>query len=365
MSDLVNTTADEPREMSTKTLADVVEALIGAAFLEGGFDKAIAALKVFLPRIFWSAVSDRNDILLSSYNIPITYPPHFTQLEQRIGYTFSNKTLPLEALTHPSYTGTNVTSSYERLEFLGDVCLDIVISSTSFAHNPPIPTHGLHLIRTAVVNANFLAFLCLTLSVPIPRTTITTEGKNKVSSHETTIPRHIWQFMRQSPAAAVRLAQQDCLNRYEALKTPILESLRQGTHIPWSLLARLDAPKFFSDIIESLLGAIYIDSHGSLAACEGFLDTLGVMGYLRRLMQGGVALYHPKEELGQLADTESVRYEIFKGDGGDEEGRFGCAVWIGEREVARVEDGFCVLEVETRAAEEAVRMFKTKKLGQV
>ncbi|KAL8890684.1 MAG: hypothetical protein Q9215_002192 [Flavoplaca cf. flavocitrina] len=365
VSDLVNTTADEPREMSTKTLADVVEALIGAAFLEGGFDKAIAALKIFLPRVFWSGVSDRNDILLSSYNIPIAYPPHFTQLEQLIGYTFSNKTLPLEALTHPSYTGTNVTSSYERLEFLGDVCLDIVISSTSFAHNPPIPTHGLHLIRTAVVNANFLAFLCLTLSIPILRTSITTEGKNKVSSHETTIPRHIWQFMRQSPAAAVRLAQQDCLNRYEALKAPILESLRQGTHIPWSLLARLDAPKLFSDIIESLLGAIYIDSHGSLAACEGFLDTLGVMGYLRRLMQGGVALYHPKEELGQLADTESVRYEIFKGDGGDEQGRFGCAVWIGKREVARVEDGFCVLEVETRAAEEAVRMFKTKKLGQV
>ena len=82
-------------------------------------------------------------------------------------------------------------------------------------------------------------------------------------------------------------------------------------------------------------------------------------------MQGGVALYHPKEELGQLADTESVRYEIFKGDGGDEEGRLGCAVWIGEREVARVDGGFCVLEVETRAAEEAVRMFKTKKLGQV
>ncbi|KAL8759187.1 MAG: hypothetical protein Q9199_000945 [Rusavskia elegans] len=367
VSDLLDSTAEEPREMSTKTLADVVEALIGAAFLDGGFDKAIAALKIFLPRVSWSRVDDRTEILLSAYDISIIYPPHFTQLEQVIRYDFNHKALPLEALTHPSYTGTNVSASYDRLEFLGDVCLDIIVSSTSFAHEPPIPTHGLHLIRTAVVNANFLAFLCLTLSMSVPRTTIITEGRNKISSHETTIPRQIWQFMRQT-APAVRLAQQDCLKRYEALRGPILESLQEGTHIPWSLLARLDAPKFFSDIIESLIGAIYIDSRGSLAACEAFLETLGVMGYLRRLLQGGMALYHPKEELGQLANTESVRYEVFRGDDGDgggEERKLGCAVWVGEREVAKVGDGLCVVEVETRAAEEAVRILKTEKRGEM
>ncbi|KAI4224392.1 MAG: hypothetical protein L6R36_004692 [Xanthoria steineri] len=362
VSDLLESTAEEPREMSTKTLADVVEALIGAAFLDGGLDKAIAALKVCLPRVSWSRVDDRNEILFSAYDISVFYPPHFTQLEQLIGYHFIHKALPLEALTHPSYIGTNVSASYERLEFLGDVCLDIIVSSTSFAHEPPISTHGLHLIRTAVVNANFLAFLCLALSMPVTRTTIITEGEARISCHETTIPRQIWQFMRQT-APAVRLAQRDCLKRYDALRGPILESLRQGTHIPWSLLARLDAPKFFSDIIESLTGAIYIDSHGSLAACEAFLETLGVMGYLRRLMEGGVALYHPKEELGQLANTESVTYEIFRGQGGDaggKESRLGCVVWVGEREVARVGDGLCVLEVETRAAEEAVRILKTE-----
>ncbi|KAL9001364.1 MAG: hypothetical protein Q9169_000255 [Polycauliona sp. 2 TL-2023] len=353
---------DEPRQLSTKTLADVVEALVGAAFLDGGLDKAIAALEIFLPRVSWSRVKDSNDVLLSAYsNISITYPPHFTQLEQLIQYNFINKVLPLEALTHPSYTGTNVSASYERLEFLGDVCIDILVSSTSFAHKPLIPTHGLHLIRTAVVNANFLAFLCLTLSMPVPRTTIITEGNGLVSSHETTIPRYIWQFMRQTSAPAVRSAQQDCLKRYGELRVPIVESLQRGTHIPWSLFARLNAPKSFSDIIESLIGAIYIDSHGSLAACEGFLETLGVMAYLRRLMQGGVALYHPKEELGQLADTESVRYEVIKGEERDGERKLGCAVWVGDREVARVGDGFCAVEVETRAAEEAVRLLKMER----
>ncbi|KAL8774371.1 MAG: hypothetical protein Q9209_001122 [Squamulea sp. 1 TL-2023] len=363
ISDHLDFAADEPREMSTKTLADVVEAVVGAAFLDGGFVKVIAALQIFLPRVSWSRVEDRNNILLSTYDIAIDYPPQFIQLEQLVGYSFTNKALPLEALTHPSYTGTNVSASYNRLEFLGDVCLDILVSTTSFAHEPPILTHSLHLIRTAVVNANFLAFLCLTLSLPESRTNIVTEGKDRISTHKTTIPRLIWHFMRYT-GPAVRIAQQNCLYRYETLKIPILETFQSGTHIPWSLLARLDAPKFFSDIIESIVGAIYIDSHGSLPACKTFLETLGVMGYLRRLMQGGVALYHPKEELGQLADTESVRYEVFReeeGEAAGEDKKLGCKVWVGEREVARVGGGLCVLEVETRAAEEAGKILKDER----
>ncbi|KAL8734695.1 MAG: hypothetical protein Q9166_001351 [cf. Caloplaca sp. 2 TL-2023] len=363
VSDHVKSLSEEPRELSTKTLADVVEALVGAAFLDGGFDKAIAALRIFLPWVCWSRVDDRNEILISTYETSINYPHHFSQLEQLVGYNFSLKTLPLEALTHSSTPsiGSNVTASYERLEFLGDVCLDIIVSTTSFSHEPPIPTHELHLIRTAVVNANFLAFLCLTHSMLVTRTNIITEGKGKITSYETSVQKYIWQFMRQG-APAIRKAQQDCLKRYESLRAPVLSILQHGSHIPWSLLARLDAPKFFSDIIESTMGAIYIDSHGSLAACEAFLERLGVMGYLRRLLEGGVALYHPKEELGQLADTESVRYEVSREDEGEgEEKRLRCVVWIGEREVVRVGDGLCVLEVETRAAEEAVRLLKEER----
>ncbi|KAL8695976.1 MAG: hypothetical protein Q9201_007883, partial [Fulgogasparrea decipioides] len=304
VSDLLDAPAGEPRELSTKTLADVVEALIGAAAVDGAFEKAISILKLFLPRVPWGRVEERNQTLFSSaQQASISYPHEFSQLEDLIGYTFNVTSLPLEALTDSSFIGSNVSTSYDRLEFLGDVCLDIIVSSTSFKHEPPVPTHGLHLIRTAVVNANFLAFLCLTLSIFVPRKNITTASKHEVQLSETSVPKHIWSFLRHA-SPSIRIAQQECRKHYEELKTPILESLEHGSYIPWALLARLDAPKFFSDIIESIIGAIYIDSHGSLAACEAFLDKLGVMGYLRRLLQGGVALYHPKEELGQLADTE-------------------------------------------------------------
>ncbi|KAI4146772.1 MAG: hypothetical protein L6R39_003331, partial [Caloplaca ligustica] len=281
VSDQMNSPTGQPRQLSTKTLADVVEALVGAASLDGGFAKAVATLQTFLPKVSWSAVEDRNEILHSAYrdaDESITFPPHFSQLEQLVDYTFTLKSLPLEALTHSSYPASNATISYERLEFLGDICLDIIVACTSFRHDPPITTHNLHLLRTAVVNADFLAFLCLTLSMSVPRTNITTGNrKNDVSMSETSVPIYIWSFMRHA-SSTVRQAQQDVLERYEALKAPILECLRQGTHIPWALLARLDAPKFFSDVIEAVIGAIYVDSHGSLPACEAFLERLGVMG---------------------------------------------------------------------------------------
>ncbi|KAL9612236.1 MAG: hypothetical protein Q9167_003149 [Letrouitia subvulpina] len=349
----------ENRRLSTKTLADVVEALIGGSMLDGGYEKALGCLRIFLPDVPWSSVEQMHNVLNSSYQFSLHFPPQFSHLETLIGYSFNLKSLPIEALTHSSYLGPNTSSSYERLEFLGDAVLDSIVVSTAYAHEPPIPTHTLHLIRTTVVNGPFLAFLCLYHSTPITRIEMITNSLDKsVAPVETQRPLHIWMFMRYfSPE--IRRAQQACLARFESLRDRVVECLARGTSVPWALLAHLDAPKFFSDIIEALLGAIFIDSDGSMGACEAFLEQLGVMGYLRRVMSGTVALYHPKEELGQLVDTEQLRYECST-DGSDR-AKLTCVVWVGEREVARVEDGSNRIEVETRAAEEAVRVLKSER----
>lgn len=184
--------------------------------------------------------------------------------------------------------------------------------------------------------------------------------------------------MRHS-SPAVRLAQTACTTRYKTLKEPISDLLRKGDHHPWSLLAALEAPKFFSDLIESIIGAIYIDSQGDIGACEAFLEKLGILPYLRRVMErgdGAVAMKHPKEELGVVADAEKVRYEVFwakegEREVGNEQGaadrnreedektsELRCRVWVGERMVVEVGRGSSNIEVETRAAEEAVRVLK-------
>ena len=52
------------RKLSTKTVADVIEALVGAAFLDGGFTKALSCLRIFLPEVSWLPLAERNKMLL-------------------------------------------------------------------------------------------------------------------------------------------------------------------------------------------------------------------------------------------------------------------------------------------------------------
>lgn len=55
-----------------------------------------------------------------------------TEAEKKIGYKFNNISLLEEALTHSSYANEKKTVSNERLEFLGDSVLSIIISDHIF-----------------------------------------------------------------------------------------------------------------------------------------------------------------------------------------------------------------------------------------
>lgn len=78
------------------------------------------------------------------------------KLEERIGYTFKNKGILTEALTHSSYSnemkskGEKVAFN-ERLEFLGDSVLSIVVSSYIFEKYRSKQEGDLTKIRAAVV----------------------------------------------------------------------------------------------------------------------------------------------------------------------------------------------------------------------
>ena len=59
------------------------------------------------------------------------------ELEQKTGYTFADKTLLDGALTHISaLSGKNRVASYQRLEFLGDHVLGLVVSDLLFRGFP-------------------------------------------------------------------------------------------------------------------------------------------------------------------------------------------------------------------------------------
>lgn len=56
-----------------------------------------------------------------------------TQIEKAIGYVFKDKSLLINAMTHASYANEHAQSeSYDRLEFLGDGILDFLVAEQLF-----------------------------------------------------------------------------------------------------------------------------------------------------------------------------------------------------------------------------------------
>ena len=72
--------------------------------------------------------------------------------EQKINYEFKNKEYILGALTHSSYSNENKNYPFnERLEFLGDSVLSIVISDYLFKKETKLPEGELTKIRANIV----------------------------------------------------------------------------------------------------------------------------------------------------------------------------------------------------------------------
>ncbi len=79
--------------------------------------------------------------------------PDYQCLEEDIGYQFKNKKLLETALTHTSYANESKRDIQhnERLEFLGDSVLSIVVAENLFQKKPPLPEGDLTRKRAALV----------------------------------------------------------------------------------------------------------------------------------------------------------------------------------------------------------------------
>lgn len=74
-------------------------------------------------------------------------------LEEKLGYTFQNRELLENALTHSSCANESrgKLQSNERLEFLGDSILGMVVADYLYRHHPDLPEGELTRTRAALV----------------------------------------------------------------------------------------------------------------------------------------------------------------------------------------------------------------------
>lgn len=89
-------------------------------------------------------------------------------LEERLGYQFTDRSLLENALTHSSYANEHRDagmSSNERLEFLGDSVLGMVVADHLYREHPRMPEGELTRTRAALVCEGSLVEVARTLEL--------------------------------------------------------------------------------------------------------------------------------------------------------------------------------------------------------
>ncbi|KAI4379952.1 hypothetical protein MLD38_006189 [Melastoma candidum] len=203
------------RYMNSKTIADCVEALIGAYVVGSGLDSALYLMK-------WLGIDVNLDpeLVIQAINVTSLYVcvPALTNieaLEMKVGYKFTAKGLLMEATTHSSCHEQGLSYSYERLEFLGDSALDILITRYLYQNHTDVDPGELTDLRSASVNNENFAQVAL---------------RHRFQPHL-----------------------QHCSSVLYGQITEYVKSL----HRPES--ERIKGPKALGDLVESIVGAILID----------------------------------------------------------------------------------------------------------
>ncbi len=105
------------------------------------------------------------------------YEEIICHIEERIGHNFENRNLLVQALIHSSFANEEFQYSleednacpaiycYERLEFLGDAVLELVVSDLLFSRFPEAHEGDLSRFRAAMVNTEQLAGLARELGL--------------------------------------------------------------------------------------------------------------------------------------------------------------------------------------------------------
>lgn len=92
-------------------------------------------------------------------------PAPIEALEARIGHAFADRQPFLAALSHPSAAQSRGFSEYERLEFLGDRVLSLVIADELLRRYPREPEGAIAKRHTALVRREALASVALSIGV--------------------------------------------------------------------------------------------------------------------------------------------------------------------------------------------------------
>ncbi len=232
-----------------------------------------------LPRCFINGMSD------------------FSGLEDRIGYEFSDKALLRQALLHAS---ADAGDSYERLEFLGDAVLELIVSELVFESRPDFTEGQLTKSRAAIVSEVSLA----------------------------------------EAARALGLSEYLILGKGER---------SSGGY---------DKPSILADVVEAILGAVYLDA--GLDKAKEIADRILAARFEAVLSGNGLRDYKTRlQERYHKRGVSDIRYIVYKEEGPPHERTFYVKLMISGEEAARGQ-GRSKKIAEQKAARQAYMAVETE-----
>ncbi|KAL4620079.1 hypothetical protein ACB092_06G127500 [Castanea dentata] len=188
--------------------------------------------------------------------------PNLDEVEEILGYKFKDKSLLEEAFTDSSFSGE--LPSYERLEYVGDAVVNLLITKEHYSLYPNLSPGPLTRLRAANVDTDKLA----------------------------------------------RVAIRHGLHRYLRHKKPLLEQqireFSQGIlEYPLHSNGLIDAPKALADIVESSIGAVFIDCSSSLDIVWKVFKSL-----LEPLIDPSTLCIHPVTQLYEVCQKRNLKIEF-------------------------------------------------------
>ncbi|KAK3835580.1 MAG: hypothetical protein J3R72DRAFT_403631 [Linnemannia gamsii] len=272
----------QKHNLSNKTLADVIEASLGAAYLSGGYKVAFDVAKILrIPFDEFATWGDFNRVFLESKAakevaqkaeggsfmpqppLSITNMAAIQAVQEVLGYEFKDPSLFFEAMTHASHIRADAVC-YQRLEFLGDAVLDFQVIRYYYEKYHDAPPGAITLIKDASVNNLILGAISIKW------------GLQKYLNHY-------------SPSLIGAIARAMVSLEERQAKSPTGEL--EGEY--WM---DIYMPKVLGDLVESTLGAVFVDSGFDFDVVTGLFQRL-IRPFLDRHVGFESMILHPNKVL--------------------------------------------------------------------
>lgn len=279
-------------QLSDKSVADSVEAIIGAYLLvtgpigalrvmkwmglklpqcnldaQGGGDEgsATAFMGFPVPQTSLLRYVDDPEGRLASPSSP--WQAALSLAEKTLGYTFRDRSFLLQACTHASYYKNRLTDCYQRLEFLGDAVIDYLVTRYLYEGPHKFNPGQLTDLRSSLVNNTFFAAL------------VVRHGLHRCLLHcNPGLFNAVARFVQhQERSSEEESGSSDEDNTAEILDLNARRDEVRDNPTYWKVLERfyhheeeclepeeVEVPKALGDLFESLMGAVFLDCGMSL-----------------------------------------------------------------------------------------------------